>query len=147
MMKDDVVHRLDDFHFGLNKKGKIILYVVSIVLIAIGIIILLRPMAEGKALTGCVYALCGVTVALCVHFHNKIPGRVKFYSAIFLEASGSLFLLLNAEGMTSNPYSKYYNCAPLFKVIGLIGFLLFTCGGIFVLYKDVKYHIRHSHDV
>lgn len=146
-MKDDVAHRLDDFHFGLNKKGKIILYVVSTVLIAAGIIILSKPMAEGKVLTGCVYALCGVAVALCVHFHNKIPGRVKFYSAIFLAALGSLFLLLNAEDMTSNPYSKYYHCAPLFKVIGLIGFLLSTGGGIFVLYKDVKYHIRHSHDV
>lgn len=140
-MKEDPFSKIASNSSPLTKKGLLGLYAASVFFTVAGLICIYNqvsdnPLNTARLLVDIAITLFGITLGLCVYFRHLIPARVKFYSLCLVSAIGGIWMAMEPKGD--------YRYSPEFiRLVGVAGALFFGAGGLYVLYKDLRFHYEH----
>lgn len=144
-MIEDPFSKIKAYSSPMTKKELLGLYAVSVLLIVAGLFGIYMyaadlPSDPTHLLVSIAISLGGIALGLCVYFRHKIPTRVKIYS-------GCLAFTVVGIYMAANPHGSYRHSPEFVRFMGITGALFFGAGGLFVLYKDLKFHYEHIDEI
>lgn len=143
--------KLSQFDQPMTKRELMTAYAISVVVMAAGLLILSKPLWKGTPLNldntfvGSIVALCGAVWGLCVYYRRKIPLKVKFYLSCLAFTIGGIWMAVDAEDISFHDYRHWD--ATAIRIVGVVCILFFGGGGLFAMYKDIRWHWEHRNDV
>lgn len=128
----------------LTLKAKIAFYLVGVILIAAGIFFLVcdltHAVVEGRKIAvECLMIIGGGAVITGVYFRKRIPEMVKFYISWIGMTGASIALMLAQHG-------TYRHSPTTLHVIGFIGTIFFGGIGLWIIFNDCMYRLKHRED-
>lgn len=129
----------------LTKKTLLGLYAASAFITVAGLFCVYNqagdiPIDTGRLLAAVAITLFGIAFGLCVYFRRMIPVRVKIYSACLVFTVGSIWMAIE-------PRDDYRHSAETVRFVGIAGALLSGAAGLFVLYKDLRFHFECRNEI
>ena len=129
----------------LTKKTLLGLYAASAFITVAGLFCVYNqagdiPIDTGRLLAAVAITLFGIAFGLCVYFRRMIPVRAKIYSAC-------LFFTVGGIWMAIEPRGDYRHSAESVRFVGAVGALLSGAAGLFVLYKDLRFHFERRNEI
>lgn len=129
----------------LTKKTLLGLYAASAFITVAGLFCVYNqagdiPIDTGRLLAAVAITLFGIAFGLCVYFRRRIPVRVKIYSACLVFTVGSIWMAIE-------PRDDYRHSAETVRFVGVAGALLSGAAGLFVLYKDLRFHFECRNEI
>ena len=129
----------------LTKKTLLGLYAASAFITVAGLFCVYNqagdiPIDTGRLLAAVAITLFGIAFGLCVYFRRRIPVRVKIYSACLVFTVGSIWMAIEPRG-------DYRHSAESVRFVGAVGALLSGAAGLFVLYKDLRFHRERRNEI
>lgn len=129
----------------LTKKTLLGLYAASAFITVAGLFCVYNqagdiPIDTGRLLAAVAITLFGIAFGLCVYFRRRIPVRVKIYSACLVFTVGSIWMAIE-------PRDDYRHSAETVRFVGIAGALLSGAAGLFVLYKDLRFHCERRNEI
>lgn len=129
----------------LTKKTLLGLYAASAFITVAGLFCVYNqagdiPIDTGRLLAAVAITLFGIAFGLCVYFRRRIPVRVKIYSACLIFTVGGIWMAIEPRG-------DYRHSAESVRFVGAVGALLSGAAGLFVLYKDLRFHFERRNEI
>ena len=115
-------------------------YAVGLVLVAASIYKLyLRLSGHEEFSLGRIFSLflmlmVGISLVCFLFYRKKISIKIKFYLLCLIFVCGGINMFLHPKVSRKIPSETY--C----QVVGIVGYLFFGGGGLWVLYNDYKWH-------
>ena len=128
-----------------TKKTLLKLYAASAFFTVAGLVCIYNqasdiPIDTSRLLAAVAITLLGIASGLCVYFRRMIPLRAKIYSACLIFTVGGIWMAIEPRG-------DYRHSAESVRFVGAVGALLSGAAGLFVLYKDLRFHFERRNEI
>ena len=128
-----------------TKKTLLKLYAASAFFTVAGLVCIYNqasdiPIDTSRLLAAVAITLFGIAFGLCVYFRRMIPLRAKIYSACLVFTVGGIWMAIEPRG-------DYRHSAESVRFVGAVGALLSGAAGLFVLYKDLRFHFERRNEI